>query len=398
MDAARVKWTKVKLEYNKHKNQWRMIYSAKSIPVGEDDKGIKRYKQVRKIIPVPIPLGYHRTFDPKTKQEIKLPRHKKDHNKKRLQELRMLESEWKKDLTNQIYHINQNSTSGERFSEWAIAWMNDQTFSKSYLENLITTVKHVKKVEDVHFLSIDTAFINKFIKYLNDLKKIGKLEQTTVRTYYERFLLLLTNAEKEKKIHGVEQMFSDANKVEYGESKIGNYFSEDELRVLAATPCRNNIMKMAFLFNCLTGIRISECIELKWQDIKEKDGRITADILTRKNKHSQVIPISNSAVKFMPERRGLNDKVFLALTYSDMNNKLTEWVKSSGLERTSKTKTHDARRTCGALIWKKTKNIDTVAKFLNHKNISETFKYLRKFLGDTFDEVDANEIMPDITI
>lgn len=77
-------------------------------------------------------------------------------------------------------------------------------------------------------------------------------------------------------------MFSDANKVEYGESKIGNYFSEDELRVLAATPCRNKIMKMAFLFNCLTGIRISECIDLKWKDIKEKDGRITADILTRK--------------------------------------------------------------------------------------------------------------------
>ena len=55
MDATRIKWTKVKLEYNKHKNQWRMIYSAKSIPLGEDEKGIKRYKQVRKIIPVPIP-------------------------------------------------------------------------------------------------------------------------------------------------------------------------------------------------------------------------------------------------------------------------------------------------------------------------------------------------------
>jgi integrase len=398
MDDKRVKWTKVKLDYNKYKNQWRMIYSTKSIPLGEDEMGIKRYKPVRKIIPVPIPLGYYPTFDPKTKQEIKLPRHKIDHNKKRLQELRMLESEWKKDLTNQIYHINQNSTSGERFSEWAIDWLNNQTFSKSYLKNLLATVVHVKKVEDVHFLSIDTAFINRFIKHLNDLKSIGKLEQTTVRSYYERFMLLLTNAEKEKKIHGVEQMFSGANKVEYGESKIGNYFSEEELRVLAATPCRNNIMKMAFLFNCLTGIRISECINLKWKDIKEKDGRITADILTRKNKHSQVIPLSNSAVKFMPERRGLNDNVFLALTYSDMNNKLTEWVKSSGLERIGKTKTHDARRTCGALIWKKTKNIDTVAKFLNHKNISETFKYLRKFLGDTFDEIDANEIMPDITI
>ena len=78
MDAARIKWTKVKLEYNKHKNQWRMIYSAKSIPLGEDEKGIKRYKQVRKIIPIPIPLGYHPTFDPKTKQEIKLPKSDED--------------------------------------------------------------------------------------------------------------------------------------------------------------------------------------------------------------------------------------------------------------------------------------------------------------------------------
>ena len=43
MDATRIKWTKVKLEYNKHKNQWRMIYSAKSIPLGEDEKGIKRF-------------------------------------------------------------------------------------------------------------------------------------------------------------------------------------------------------------------------------------------------------------------------------------------------------------------------------------------------------------------
>lgn len=398
MDSSRIKWTNVKLDYNKHKNQWRMIYSAKSIPLGKDEMGILRYKPVRKIENIPIPLGYYPTYDSKKNQDINLPREKKEHNKKRLIELRLLEAEWKRDLTNQIYHINQNITSGEKFSEWALGWIKEQTFSTSYSSCLTVTVNHVKKVGDVHFLSIDTSFINKFIKYLTDLNKVGKLEQTSVRLYYERFLLLLTNAEINKKIFGVKQMFDHANKVPFGDSKIGNYFSEEELRVLAATPCRNNIMKMAFLFNCLTGIRISECINLKWKDIKEKDGRITADILTRKNKHSQVIPLSNSAMKFMPERRGLNDNVFLALTYSDMNNKLTEWVKSSGLEKTGKTKTHDARRTCGALIWKKTKNIDTVAKFLNHKNISETFKYLRKFLGDTFDEVDANEIMPDITI
>ena len=65
-----------------------MIYSAKAIPLGKDDKGILRYKPVS----IPIPLGFHRTFDPDTKQDINLPRHKKDHNKDRLKELNLLEA------------------------------------------------------------------------------------------------------------------------------------------------------------------------------------------------------------------------------------------------------------------------------------------------------------------
>lgn len=44
MDAERTKWTIVKLECNKYKKQWKMIYSAKSIPLGEDENGIKSYK------------------------------------------------------------------------------------------------------------------------------------------------------------------------------------------------------------------------------------------------------------------------------------------------------------------------------------------------------------------
>ena len=34
MDFSKVKWTNVKLQYNRQKNQWQMIYSAKAIPLG----------------------------------------------------------------------------------------------------------------------------------------------------------------------------------------------------------------------------------------------------------------------------------------------------------------------------------------------------------------------------
>ena len=138
-------------------------------------------------------------------------------------------------------------------------------------------------------------------------------------------------------------------------------------------------------------------MKLYWKDVKERDGKITLDVKSRKNKASQVVTVSDSAMEFAGVRREFNDRVFIGLTYSDVNNKLTNWVNLSGIER-ERTVTHDARRTCASLIWKKTKNIDTVAKYLNHKDVAETTKYLKKFLGDAFREIDVNSIMPDITI
>ena len=83
MDFSKTKWTKVNLQYNRVKNQFQMVYSAKAIPLGRDENGTLKYKQVRKAISIPNPLGYHRTYDPITKQNINLPKDKKDHNKKR---------------------------------------------------------------------------------------------------------------------------------------------------------------------------------------------------------------------------------------------------------------------------------------------------------------------------
>lgn len=395
MDFSKTKWTKVNLQYNRVKNQFQMVYSAKAIPLGRDENGTLKYKQVRKAISIPNPLGYHRTYDPITKQNINLPKDKKDHNKKREREFKLLEAQYQIDLTNKIYHLHQNRVSGERVYKWATDWVNNQTMAKNTKDGYMVALNKMKKVEDVHFLSFDTSFINKYIKYLNTLRGVGKLSQSSLRKYYERILFLMHRAEDNKKIYGVEEMFNKADDVPYGESEIGNYFSEEEFAILVNHDCRYPIVKRAFLFCCLTGLRINECMNLKWKDIKEKDGKITADVLSRKNRESQVIPVPNDAMLFTGERRGLNDSVFIALTYSDINNKLTDWVTSSGIER-ERVKTHDARRTCAYLLWKNTRNIDTCAKYLNHKNIAETYRYLKKHLGDAFQEIDANQIMPNI--
>ena len=138
-------------------------------------------------------------------------------------------------------------------------------------------------------------------------------------------------------------------------------------------------------------------MNLKWKDVNEKDGKFSVNVLSRKNKKSQVVPVPRSAMEYVGKRRGMDDKVFLALTYSDTNNKLSEWVQSAGLD-VKRTVTHDARRTCAYLVWTNTKDINTVAAFLNHKSIRETQRYLAQHFGDAFMETDADLIMPNLSI
>ena len=168
----------------------------------------------------------------------------------------------------------------------------------------------MKAVEDVHFLSFDTSFINRFIKHLNQFRDVGKLEQTSIRTYYERLKFILEAAERDNKIYEVETMFQKADNVPYGESEIGCYFSLEQLRILHKHESNNPIIKRAFLFGCLTGLRFNEIMELTWKDVKEKDGKLTLDVKNRKNKQSQVIPLTKEALEYAGERREINDKVF----------------------------------------------------------------------------------------
>lgn len=397
MTKNRTKWTKVKINYNKHKNQWQLVYSAKSIPLGEDENGIKRYKTPKKVISVPIPLGYHRTYDPKTMQNINLPKDKKSHNQKREAELHLLEAEYQRDLTNGIYHLNQNNISGERICDWIEDWMKGQTHTKNTIQGYNTVISHLKKVGNPHFVSFDTSYINRFIKHLNELRDASKIKQTTIRKYLDTLIYLMKCAEKNKKIFDVEEMFESANKVPSGDYYIGNYFSLEQLQILNKSECRYPVIKKAFLFQCLTGLRFTEMMNLRWKDVKEKDGDFTLDVLSRKNQQSQVVPITDEAMKYVGERRESNDKVFIGLTYSDMNHRLTEWVKSAGINN-ERTVTHDARRTCAYLMWNATKNMDTVASYLNHKNTMETERYLKKYLGDAFRKIKPSKLVPRIGI
>mgnify|MGYP003291265960 CR=1 FL=1 len=72
-------------------------------------------------------------------------------------------------------------------------------------------------------------------------------------------------AYKEKMLR--ENLNDFLEKIEWKEVKK-EYLTLDEVKQLAATPCRIPVLKQASLFACTTGLRISDILKLLWSDVE----------------------------------------------------------------------------------------------------------------------------------
>lgn len=71
--------------------------------------------------------------------------------------------------------------------------------------------------------------------------------------------------------------------------------------MLKRTPCENELLKRAFLFSCLTGLRHSDVIQLKWKDISFSAFENSWKIYFRQKKmgREQYYPISSLAYEMI---------------------------------------------------------------------------------------------------
>lgn len=92
-----------------------------------------------------------------------------------------------------------------------------------------------------------------------------------------------------------------------GEEPKINFLEIEEIKKLAATPCKVDVLKRASLFACLTGLRISDILQLKWDNIEmSPDGGHCMRICTQKTKTQATLPLSEEALSYCGEpSRGL---------------------------------------------------------------------------------------------
>ena len=57
---------------------------------------------------------------------------------------------------------------------------------------------------------------------------------------------------------------------EQGESQR-EYLVHSELQALATAKCKYEVLKNAFIFSCLSGLRWSDIDKLKWSEVRDED-------------------------------------------------------------------------------------------------------------------------------
>ena len=140
------------------------------------------------------------------------------------------------------------------------------------------------------------------------------------------------------------------------------FLTSEELKKLAATPCDIPVLKQASLFSCLTGLRISDILNLAWDDIQlAPDLGYCVRIRIQKTDTETMLPISDEALQLCGERT--EGKVFRGLTRSMVNYPLRKWIAAAGIKK--HISFHCFRHTYATLQIASGTDIYTVSKILS---------------------------------
>ena len=114
---------------------------------------------------------------------------------------------------------------------------------------------------------------------------------------------------------------------------VRSYMTIEEVRALIATPMQEGRVKNAYLFSCFCGLRISDIVGLKWKNVFVDNGQYRLAVAMQKTKEPIYLPLSNEALKWMPERedKAADDPVFNLP--SNINQYLRPWAEAAGITK-----------------------------------------------------------------
>ncbi len=259
--------------------------------------------------------------------------------------------------------------------------------SKGNWGNWRSALKHLEKYEPnrkITFEKITPEWVQGFRDYLENeacawgmdfrqRNKDHKLARNSRVSYFNKLRACLNQAYEERIIQFNPIRGIDGIKAEEGTRM---YLTIEEVRKLADTPCEYESVKKAFLFSCLTGLRRSDIIKMKWGEVQEQSGFTRIIFRQKKTGGQEYLDITPQAAELMGKHGKASEPVFEDIhSPSCTNEAIKRWVLRAGIQK--EITFHCGRHTFAVLMLDLGTDIYTVSKLLGHKELSTTQIYAK---------------------
>ncbi|WPO78196.1 site-specific integrase [Flavobacterium sp. KACC 22761] len=294
------------------------------------------------------------------------------------------------------FDIKNNSKSKTLFLEYYSNQAEERIDSAKNYGNWTASFLHLKRFcsPNVTFNEIDEDFVKSYRNYLDKdarTKSDLPLSQNSKYSYYNKFKAAIRAAFEDgyltinpvKKVKGFEQ----------GESQR-EYLTYDELVAMNKAHCKYDVLKRAFVFSCLVGLRWSDINTLVWSEVRDEGEVSRVNFRQEKTESVEYLYISKEARSLLGERENQTERVFKGLKYgAHFNAEILRWCMKAGI--TKHITFHSARHTNAVLLLENGADIYTVSKRLGHKELKTTEIYA-KIIDSKMKE--AANLIPNINI
>lgn len=309
----------------------------------------------------------------------KLTKAQKDENKKTLALAESIRSKRHLEIQNGLYGFQDFTKIKASFIKHFESLVEKRKNSRADHHIWLSTLKHIRKFssKDISFSQIDRRWLDDFKEYLlNEARSrfYHPLTRNTAALYFSKIVTALKIAYRQGFIL---RNPADESKYIKRDEVERQFLTLDELKTLVKMDCKNPVLKRAFLFSALTGLRRSDISKLKWADVQYSVelGHYIRFTQT-KTKGVETLPISEQALDFLGASSLPDDLVFANLKNNiHLNKTLNQWIKSADINK--HITFHCARHTYATLQLTFGTDIYTVSKLLGHKDLKTTQIYAK---------------------
>jgi len=253
--------------------------------------------------------------------------------------------------------------------------------------NWYSCLKHLERycTNRTTFKDVTTDWIEGFKDYLdnaakdaykrknNDLSEAKPLSQNSKVSYFNKLRACINQAFEDRIIpinplRGVEG-FKQAETER-------TYLTLDEVKKLAKTDCKYPVLKRAFLFSCLTGLRKSDIEKMTWGEVQKFGDFTRITFKQKKTGNQEYLDINPQAEIYLGKAGKSTERVFAGFKYNSQTLlELRRWCLLAGI--TKDVTFHAGRHTFAVMMLDLGADIYTVSKLLGHKELSTTQIYAK---------------------